>query len=116
MAQHHGLYSSLVLSFFIISLAATTGRVILADARNLLEVNLPELPSPDDDAPELPGPELPQFPGLPELNFPTLPTVELPKFPELPSFPQLPGFLKPGASNIQKETPKTSLASPTTNP
>ncbi|KAI3445781.1 hypothetical protein Pfo_002446 [Paulownia fortunei] len=119
MAHHD--YPSLVLSFLLITLATTSGPVILADARNLLEINLPELPLPElpdlVDLPELPEPELPSlpkvelphFPGLSELNFPTLPTVELPKISDLPSFPQFPKFSKPGVSTIHKDTPEPSL-------
>ncbi|KAK6156720.1 hypothetical protein DH2020_010968 [Rehmannia glutinosa] len=112
MAHHEN--PSLVLSFLLITLATTSGRVILADARNLLEFNFPEIPLPElpdivdlpePELPSLPKVELPHFPGLPEIHFPSLPTVEFPKIPDLSSFPQFPGFSKPGASAVHKDTP-----------
>ncbi|KAL2254463.1 UNVERIFIED_CONTAM: hypothetical protein Sindi_0241000 [Sesamum indicum] len=126
MAQNQ--YPSTVLPFLLIALASTRSNVILADARNLLELNLPELHLPElpdlTDLPGLPEPELPSlpkvelpdFPALPELNVPTLPTVELPKIPGLPLFPQFPEVSKTGASDIHKDSPQPSTVSSTTSP
>ncbi|KAK4438110.1 hypothetical protein Salat_0145100 [Sesamum alatum] len=112
-----------VLPFLLIALASTSSHVIMADARNLLELNLPELPLPElpdltdlpglpeSELPSLPKVELPDFPALPDLNVPTLP-----KIAGLPSFPQFPEVSKPGASAIHKDSPQPSTVSSTTSP
>lgn len=119
-------YAPLVIPFLLIAMATTSGRVILADARNLLELNLPDLPiphlpdhtQPEPELPSLPKVELPDFPGLPELNFPTLPTVELPPFPHLPAFPQFPDFSKPAGlpETDQSHTSDVLRVSSSTSP
>ncbi|KAL3538696.1 hypothetical protein ACH5RR_002062 [Cinchona calisaya] len=87
----------LAFSFLLISLALTSNTAsILADARNLLETTVPDLPGPDELS-SVPETEvLPNLPSLPEIEIPTLPinlplptipTIPLPQIPELP-FPK----------------------------
>ncbi|KAJ6959383.1 hypothetical protein NC653_037650 [Populus alba x Populus x berolinensis] len=87
--------------FVISSLSLMNSQTILGEARQLLEVTLPELPMPElpnslslmnsqtilvearqlleVTLPELPMPELPKLPPLPEFPKPELPEFEIPK-------------------------------------
>ncbi|XWS54552.1 hypothetical protein CRYUN_Cryun10bG0098900 [Craigia yunnanensis] len=80
MASHY--LSTLILPLFLITFWSLSSDNILAQARNLLEVTLPEIP-------ELPKPELPEL-----LPFPKVELPHLPEFPK-PELPKLPEFFKP---------------------
>nr|GFB18599.1 hypothetical protein [Tanacetum cinerariifolium] len=74
-------YPSLVIPLLIITLTSISSSIIVAEARNLLDVDLPDLPKPEiPDLPEILKPELPTLPELPKPELPSLP--EIPK-PEL---------------------------------
>ncbi|KAJ8562951.1 hypothetical protein K7X08_031403 [Anisodus acutangulus] len=63
------------------------------EARNLLEVTMPELPKPElPHLPEIPALPKPEFPEIPK---PELPTLPKPILPEIPKVPELPTFPKP---------------------
>jgi hypothetical protein len=86
----------------IMSMSLIMSQTILVEARQLLEVTLPELPKPE--FPELPKPELPK---LPEFPIPELPKFEIPKLPELPK-PEFPELPKPELPKLP-EFPKPEL-------
>ncbi|EOX98693.1 hypothetical protein QQP08_007405 [Theobroma cacao] len=81
MASHY--LSTLTLPLLLITFWSMSGdSAILVQARNLLEVTLPEIP-------EHPKPELPHLLPFPKVELPPLPEFpELPK-PELPKLPEL---------------------------
>ncbi|KAI3805079.1 hypothetical protein L1987_27117 [Smallanthus sonchifolius] len=80
-------YPSFVIPLLIITLTSMRISIIIAEARNLLEIDLPDLPKPEfPNLPEIPKPELPHIPEIPKPELPDLP--EIPK-PELPHFPSL---------------------------
>lgn len=119
----HNDHCTFVLSLLLITLATSSNRLMMVEARNLLETSLPELPLPAlpqlPELPELPKPELPalpkvdlpQLPSLPELSFPSLPKFEWPNLADLFPFPQVPESSNAGESAIHKATPLS-----TTNP
>nr|GMD77709.1 protein PELPK1 [Ipomoea batatas] len=98
MAYYHVNPSFLLL--FFITLSPAVINMVQTEARNLLEITLPELPFPQiptlpkpeiPTLPEIPKPELPK-PELPEIPHPELPSIpKLPEFPEIPK-PELPAF------------------------
>ncbi|KAF9679039.1 hypothetical protein SADUNF_Sadunf07G0098600 [Salix dunnii] len=100
----------------IMSMALMHSKTVLVEARQLLELTLPELPKPE--FPELPKPVLPElpkpeFPDLPKPELPELPKFEIPKLPEFPSFPHFPDLSKPTLPAIPKEiNPSHSTTSP----
>jgi hypothetical protein len=92
----------------IMSMSLIISQTILVEARQLLEVTLPELPKPE--FPELPKPELPK---LPEFPIPELPKFEIPKLPELPPFPHFTDLTKPTLPTSPKDiNPSHSTTSP----
>nr|TKR98952.1 hypothetical protein D5086_0000198190 [Populus alba] len=74
------------------SLSLMNSQTILVEARQLLEVTLPELPMP----------ELPKLPPLPEFPKPELPEFEIPKLSELPPFLHFPELPKPALPTIPR--------------
>lgn len=64
------------------------GNTILSEARNLLDIPFPELPTPQ--LPDLPKIDIPDFPNY----IPTLPELEVPEIPDLPklTFPIMPSL------------------------
>ncbi|XVF01513.1 hypothetical protein REPUB_Repub04eG0095200 [Reevesia pubescens] len=106
MASHY--LSTLILTFFLVTFWSMSSGTILVQARNLLEITLPEIH-------ELPKPELPEL--LP------FPKVELPPLPEFQGFPRhempkLPEFFKPTlpttVPTLAKDIPNTKLPSHST--
>ncbi|XP_057493233.1 protein PELPK1 [Actinidia eriantha] len=96
------LLPSFVLPLLLITLASNmSGTTMVAEARRLLELTLPELPKPElPSIPTLPKVEIPHFPDFPEF--------EVPKFPELPNFPDLPELSKPTLPAIPALKPSTT--------
>ncbi|XP_031098867.1 protein PELPK1-like [Ipomoea triloba] len=102
MAHYHVNPSFLLL--FFITLSPAVINMVQTEARNLLEITLPQLPFPEiptilpkPEIPEIPKPELPTLPKpeFPEIPHPELPSIpKLPEFPEIPK-PELPAFPKP---------------------
>ncbi|KAI8026216.1 Protein PELPK2 [Camellia lanceoleosa] len=80
-------FPSFVLPLLLISLASMVGNTILAEARHLVETNLPELPKPELSS-------LPKLPTLPEPQQPSIPKLEVSKLPELPILADLINLLK----------------------
>ncbi|CAK7355204.1 unnamed protein product [Dovyalis caffra] len=94
MANHY--LPSFILPLMMISMSLMISQTILVEARQLLEVSLPELPKPE--LPEFPKPELPNF--------------EIPKF-EMPPFPHFPELTKPTLPTVPKDiNPSHSTTSP----
>nr|GMD79347.1 protein PELPK1-like [Ipomoea batatas] len=91
MAHYH-LNPSFLLLFFI-TLSPAVINMVQTEARNLLEITLPQLPFPEIPT-ILPKPEIPTVPEIPKPELPILPKPELPEIPhpELPSIPKLPEF------------------------
>ncbi|PWA92636.1 hypothetical protein CTI12_AA039730 [Artemisia annua] len=84
-------YPSFVIPLLIITLTSMRSSIIVAEARNLLDVDLPDLPKPElPDLPEIPKPELPAIPELPKPELPTLPEIPKPELPHLPDVSDLP--------------------------
>ncbi|KAB5548326.1 hypothetical protein DKX38_011732 [Salix brachista] len=118
MANH--VFPPFILALTVImSMALMHSQTILVEARQLLEVTLPELPKPElpelpkPEFPELPKPELPELPKFEIPKLPELPKFEMPKLPELPSFPHFPDLTKPTLPTIPKEiNPSHSTTSP----
>jgi hypothetical protein len=84
---------SFVIPLLIITLTSMSSSITIADARNLLEIDLPDLPKPElPDLPEVPKPELPDIPEIPKPELPHLPSLEVPDLSHLPvpKFPDLP--------------------------
>ncbi|KAJ6683549.1 hypothetical protein OIU85_007254 [Salix viminalis] len=80
MANH--IFSSFILRFlplFVIGVSLMNSQTIPVEARQLLEVTLPEFP---------------KLPSLPEFPKPELPEFEVPKLPELPPFLHFPDLSK----------------------
>lgn len=83
------IYPSIVLPLLLITtLASMRGNTILSEARNLLDIPFPELPTPE--LPDLPKIDIPDFPNY----IPTLPELEVPEIPDLPklTFPTMPSL------------------------
>nr|GLL44108.1 uncharacterized protein LOC109175414 [Ipomoea trifida] len=95
MAHYH-LNPSFLLLFFI-TLSPAVVNMVQTEARNLLEITLPELPFPEIPT-ILPKPEIPSFPEIPKPELPTLPKPELPEIPH----PELPSIPKPEFPEIPK--------------
>ncbi|KAJ6860187.1 hypothetical protein NC651_036518 [Populus alba x Populus x berolinensis] len=105
MANHN--FPLFILRFFplfvISSLSLMNSQTILVEARQLLEVTLPEPPKP----------ELPKLPPLPGFSKPELPEYEIPKLPELPPFLHFPELPKPALPTIPSGiNPSHSTTSP----
>ncbi|KAH6789936.1 hypothetical protein C2S51_004942 [Perilla frutescens var. frutescens] len=89
-------FTPLVLPFLLITMAMTSGHLVLAEVSNLLQINfserhLPQQPDPTRPEPELPKVELPDFPSLSDrAQVPTLTIVHLPAFPQLSKHAWLP--------------------------
>lgn len=64
------------------------GNTVLSEARNLLDIPFPELPTPE--LPDLPKIDIPDFSNY----IPTLPELEVPEIPDLPklTFPTMPSL------------------------
>jgi hypothetical protein len=108
MANHNFLL--FILRFFplfvISSLSLMNSQTILVEARQLLEVTLPELPKPE-------LPKLPPLPEFPKPELPELPEFEIPKLPELPPFLHFPELPKPALPTIPRGiNPSHSTTSP----
>ncbi|KAF5762957.1 hypothetical protein HanXRQr2_Chr15g0674751 [Helianthus annuus] len=74
-----------VIPLLIITLTSMSS-IIVADARNLLEIGFPDIPKPElPDFPEIPKPELPHLPEIPKPELPDLPEIPKPELPHLPS-------------------------------
>ncbi|GJS84775.1 hypothetical protein Tco_0751316 [Tanacetum coccineum] len=108
--------SSLLLILVSVTLALINGGMIIADARNLLEI--PEIPKPE--LPVLPKPELPE---IPKLTFPEhfkshtfqksqSQSCQLCRVPELPKVPEIPKPELPTIPEFPKEFPIPSLPHP----
>ena len=79
----HSPHPSFLLLVLVITLSSMNSNKIVAEARHLLEITLPEIPMPE--LPDIPMPELPQLPAFPQPELPKLPELPpLPKFPDLP--------------------------------
>ncbi|KAL9343185.1 hypothetical protein Peur_063616 [Populus x canadensis] len=108
MANHN--FPLFILRFFplfvISSLSLMNSQTILVEARQLLEVTLPELPKPE-------MPKLPPLPEFPKPELPELPEFEIPKLPELPPFLHFPELPKPALPTIPSGiNPSHSTTSP----
>ncbi|OAY39503.1 protein PELPK2-like [Manihot esculenta] len=82
-------FSAFMLPFFLIGVSFLNSQEILVDARQLLEITLPEIP----ELPEIPSFPKVELPPLPEL--PELPELEVPELPDLLDIPDLPDLAKP---------------------
>ncbi|KAL8195206.1 hypothetical protein R6Q57_025609 [Mikania cordata] len=83
-------YPFFVMPLFIITLASMSSNIIISEARNLLEIDFPELPKPEfPDLPEIPKLEFPDLPEIPKPELPHLPSLEVPDLSHLP-LPKIP--------------------------